>query len=76
MAQLMALLADPDSSIRNRALALLHQVDSGLTALLRAQLQAAVDSEATNHHHEPAETSITLAQRLIEVSLFAVFSSA
>ncbi|TKY85739.1 hypothetical protein EX895_005279 [Sporisorium graminicola] len=36
MAQLMALLTDPDTSIRRRVLALLHRVDSGLADLLAA----------------------------------------
>ena len=43
--QLMALLADPDVSIRKRVVSLLHQVDPGLTALLPAQIETTVDSE-------------------------------
>lgn len=82
MGQLMALLSDPDASIRKRALALLHRVDSSLTALLRSQLQVSVDDaiSARRTHgpgfapQQPDSTLIAAAQRLVEVALFAVSS--
>ncbi|SJX62838.1 uncharacterized / related to thiamin pyrophosphokinase [Sporisorium reilianum f. sp. reilianum] len=84
MGQLMALLADPDASIRKRALALLHRVDPGLTALLRSQLQSAVDemvsaratNDASRASIQPDDASISLAKRLVEVALFAVSTDA
>ncbi|CDR98800.1 hypothetical protein [Sporisorium scitamineum] len=80
MGQLMALLAEPDTSIRRRALALLHRVDLSLTALLRSQLQTAVDDAISARAKDSAEPrsiqsddALTdLAKRLIEVALFAV----
>lgn len=82
MGQIMALLADKDSSIRKRALALLHQVDSGLTALLREQLQSVVDSDllarkGSSHVGDlpqPSAHLSNIAQRLLEVALFAMSS--
>ena len=83
MGLLMALLADADSSIRKRALALLHQVDASLTLLLRTQLQSAVDAEllaksSANELYprgDAAESVIELGRRLLEVALFAVSAS-
>nr|CDI53481.1 thiamin pyrophosphokinase-related protein [Melanopsichium pennsylvanicum 4] len=74
MGHLMSLLTDPDSSIRTRILTLLNKVDSGLPALLRTQLQATLDAEI-QHSGPPVESMAYVAQRLIEVALFAVTSS-
>ncbi|EST05566.2 NUDIX hydrolase domain protein [Kalmanozyma brasiliensis GHG001] len=82
MGQLMTLLADSDASIRKRALALLHRVDSNLIGLLRSQLQAAVDYAMSVKTNSAAGLTsdktdgalIATAQRLVEVALFAVAS--
>ncbi|KAJ9479158.1 thiamine pyrophosphokinase-related protein [Pseudozyma hubeiensis] len=82
MGQLMALLGDPDATIRKRALRLLHRVDPSLTALLRSQLQSAVD-EAMSFRPKDEESTrpfqkdvalVVAAQRLVEVDLFAAFA--
>lgn len=83
MGHLMSLLADQDSSLRKRALKLLHQVDPNLTTLLRTQLQAAVDSEVTsdlissrnNFRSRSSDPVTAIVQRLAEVALFAASSA-
>ncbi|SAM81955.1 uncharacterized protein UBRO_04195 [Ustilago bromivora] len=83
MGQLMAFLADPDTSIRKRALTLLDRVDPSITRLLRGQLQSAVDaalSSGGGHSSLPVNESVgdptlDLMQRLVEVAIFAVASS-
>lgn len=82
MAQLMALIADSDSSIRKRALGLLHRVDAGLTSLMRTQLQSAVDTELLNDKETLVDRNAvstkgltSVALRLLEVVSFSVQSA-
>lgn len=83
MGQLMALLADSDTFIRKRALALLHRVDPNITLLLHTQLQSAVDSASSNagansasqQGKVTAKLSLDVLQRLVEVAVFAAVSS-